>query len=866
MPACARCSSEIPAGSRFCSSCGAPAGDSSHSLTVTVGQGAAARLSTTTTPDEGRLPPGTVIAQRYRIAARLGKGGMGEVYKAADLLLGQTVAIKFLPEGILADEGMLDRFRNEVRLARQVSHPNVCRVYDIGEADGQMFLTMEYIDGEDLASLLRRIGQLPPAKGLETARRLCAGLAAAHEKGVMHRDLKPANIMIDGRGQLLITDFGLAAVAGAVEGTDVRSGTTAYMSPEQLSGLEVTHRSDIYALGLVLYEIFAGKPPFQATTIGELRDMQRAGAPPLSESVKDIDPATERAVARCLEPDPRKRPPAALAVAAALPGGDPLAAALSAGETPSPEMVAAAGEREGLKPAWAIACLGALIASLFGLAWIADHSTVAGVVRLELPPQAMAQKARDVLAGLGYTDKPLSAAWDYSYDYGSLNRIPRNSGREAAAKAVAERPPLMYFMYRSSPAVMSPKRFGGRVVRDDDPPQTEPGMINLRLDSEGRLIALSVKPASKMEPAAAVDWTKLFQAAGLDIARFTPAEPEAVPPFTCDQRQAWIETGAKAPLRLEAAAWRGRPVFFRMERKQDAPRRSDGGNRAGTIVSGAVLAGICILAWRNARLGRGDRRGAARAAYAIFLVYFVSMMMQLPHAFGTGEMDRLLDAAGYALLGAAVFGLIYVALEPHVRRRWPHALIAWTRLLGGAWRDPLVASHILIGLTAGAVQLLFLQGYFAARGDYTSAPTLVFANGPLRMAGQMLQASMSALIDAGFMFFVLFFTYRLIGKRLLAVIAATLLFAIPAVLSSSNMYESAAINLLLLGTVYAMIMRYGLLATVAMRLPFTLDLPITLDGSLWYWGASLAALAGVAALGSWAFRTSLGGQAVFKSE
>src|SRR5689334_8074431 len=186
---------------------------------------------------------------------------------------------------------------------------------------------MEYIDGEDLGSLLRRIGRLPGDKAIEIARRLCAGLAAAHDKGVLHRDLKPANIMIDGRGQVRITDFGLAKLAGHVEGGEIRSGTPAYMSPEQLAGREVTPKSDIYSLGLVIYEMFTG------------RRIVPGSAPP---SMHDVEPAVEGILQRCLEPEPRYRPASALAIAAALPGGDPLAAALAAGETPSPELVAAA--------------------------------------------------------------------------------------------------------------------------------------------------------------------------------------------------------------------------------------------------------------------------------------------------------------------------------------------------------------------------------------------------------------------------------------------------------------------------------------------------------------------------------------------
>src|SRR5690348_1041864 len=150
--------------------------------------------------DEGRFISGTLLAGRYRIVGLLGKGGMGEVYRATDLTLGQSVALKFLPVEAKENRFLLERFHGEVRIARQISHPNVCRVYDIGEVDGMPFISMEYIDGEDLASLLPRIGRLPGDKAVEAARKICAGLSAAHAKGVIHRDLKPHNIMMNKRG------------------------------------------------------------------------------------------------------------------------------------------------------------------------------------------------------------------------------------------------------------------------------------------------------------------------------------------------------------------------------------------------------------------------------------------------------------------------------------------------------------------------------------------------------------------------------------------------------------------------------------------------------------------------------------------
>jgi serine/threonine protein kinase len=221
---------------RFCSSCGQPFG--SDVLATVDGEvasppplprvpknpSAQPRTSSGGLASQGRFLPGTLLVQRYRIVALLGKGGMGEVYRADDLTLGQPVALKFLPEAA-RDEDTLARFRNEVRTARRVSHPNLCRVYDVGEASDQTFLSMEYVDGEDLASLLRRIGRLPADKALEIARQLCAGLAAAHREGVLHRDLKPANVMLDGRGRAVITDFGLAGLADQIQGLEVRSGT-----------------------------------------------------------------------------------------------------------------------------------------------------------------------------------------------------------------------------------------------------------------------------------------------------------------------------------------------------------------------------------------------------------------------------------------------------------------------------------------------------------------------------------------------------------------------------------------------------------------------------------------------------------------
>jgi serine/threonine protein kinase len=342
MERCQQCGSEVERVAPFCSQCGSPlrkssagsSGADASTMDAVVAADAPTHPSlrkpsfsqpaSRPSRDQGRFAPGTLIAERYRIISLLGRGGMGEVFRAHDLTLGQPVALKFLPESII-DRSMLERFRNEVRIARRISHPNVCRVYDIGETDNQVFLSMEYVDGEDLSSLLRPIGRLPRDKALEIARKICAGLAAAHDKGVLHRDLKPSNIMIDARGEVLIMDFGLAGLAHEIE--DVRSGTPAYMAPEQFAGKEVTARSDIYALGLVLYELFTGRPAFEGKMHAESMRVRRESSPyGPSTLVRDLDPSVEMVILRCLEEEPENRPSSALIVSAALPGGEYLIA------------------------------------------------------------------------------------------------------------------------------------------------------------------------------------------------------------------------------------------------------------------------------------------------------------------------------------------------------------------------------------------------------------------------------------------------------------------------------------------------------------------------------------------------------------
>ena len=412
------------------------------------------RLASSPSLDGGGFAPGTILAERYRIIGLVGHGGMGEVYRADDLKLGQPVALKFLPERLAAEPSFLDRFYAEVRHARGVSHPNVCRVYDVGEIDGRHFLSMEYVDGEDLASLLRRIGRLGGERAVEIAREIVAGLAAAHDKGVLHRDLKPGNVMIDGRGRAKITDFGLAVGVEDDRGGGEVSGTPAYMAPEQLAGRGSSVQSDLYALGLVLYELFTGRKAFEAATLAEWRHKHSQEPPTAPSTVTPgLDASVERVILRCLEKEPGRRPRSAAAVAAALPGGDPLAAAIAAGETPSPEMVAAAGSDEGMKPAAALACLISILAGLALVAYLSPRAYRHGHVPLEKPPEALAERSKEIIRRFSYAEKPADTAWGFSGNGEYRRWVEEHDQSKDRWKGIESgRPAAIYFWYRQSPA------------------------------------------------------------------------------------------------------------------------------------------------------------------------------------------------------------------------------------------------------------------------------------------------------------------------------------------------------------------------------------------------------------------------------
>jgi hypothetical protein len=888
---CPHCGGATTAGARFCPSCGqslalAPA-TAAEDVTVAPAQARSASkadhksassssgwLSSSDSISHGRFAPGAILDGRYRIIGLLGKGGMGEVYRADDLRLGQPVALKFLPDTVASDPARLAQFHNEVRTARQISHPNVCRVHDIGEVDGCLFLSMELVDGEDLGSSLRRIGRFPEDKATDIARQLCAGLAAAHEKGVLHRDLKPANVMLDGSGKVRVMDFGLAAI-GAVE--DIRAGTPAYMAPEQLSGREVTARSDIYALGLVLYELFTGRRTFAAATLNELVEQHQSGlVTPPSAIVPAIDLAIERAILRCLDTDQARRPSTPLAVSAALPGGDPLAAALAAGETPSPEMVAAAGEGTGLSHRVAVPVFVAAIAGMAAVYVMTLNSSALERMQPELTSEVLAQKAREAIRQLGYSERAADEAYGFEWDDAVLDYAREHSESLGWNDVFTSRPSALLFWYRRSLEPMSGVAFHHDlltpgIVDRVDPPPVESGMIQLTFDQRGLLTSFEAIPPQVDEAPAApqpLDWRPLLALAGFDSSALQTAEPQWNWLATADARAAWTgEWPARhQPLRLEAAALRGRPVAFQAigpwTRPWRTPQPTSGGEAvfitAIVALSLSIVIGGAVLARRNLREGRGDRAGALALGLAAVVVLWALWICQVHVSASVGMVGNLLIAIVTTVFYGVLFWALYLALEPFVRRYWPQALVSWTTLLGGRVRDPIVGRDVLFGVILGVLIALLVRGTYFVNDEPARPPTELLM-GARSASAELLMQTIYATRTGLFTFFLIFLFRLLLRNQWLGALVFVSIMAALNALTSNLPWFDAASTFMYFAMFAVAVLRWGLttLAVGVLIADLLLVAPATTSLSAWYLGEMTLVLAIPLALAAWAFLTSI---------
>ncbi len=908
--------------------------------------------------DRGRFAPGSVIAGRYRIVNLIARGGMGEVYRADDLKLSEPVAMKFLPEALAGDKNWLERFLEEVRVARNVSHPNVCRVYDVGEhfsiatgdkpAVAEHFLTMEYVEGETLSSLHARIGRLPPRKAEQIAQQLCAGLAAIHDERILHRDLKPSNILIDDKGQAKVTDFGLA-VPGELKGYHAAAGTPGYVAPESLAGVEATVRSDIYQLGLVLFELFTGRAAYVSNDGEDLLTLQQnTDPPPPSSLVPDTKPRVEQAILACLERDPASRPATVRQVSRMLPGGgDPLLAALEAGETPTPSLVAMSGGRGRMNPAAAVVAVG-LFGALLALGiWMGGRgASLVRTVPLNKSPQALAENARSMLASLGYdlgsddapppepgtTDapSPLSGheAWGWDLSEELIAEIERTDTTVTRWERLKrDRPPAVEFWYRWSPDPLRPRGPTG-VITTDDPPQSLAGMISLRLTPRGRLRELAVLDRQTYWPVDTktglavgvagpprpdIDWSVVFKQAGLELRDFKSITPEAVapgkktsgpveqrvPPVFADHRLTWEGVYPESPdikVRVEAASFANRLVAFRtvevdlpFAQVSHQPQTRSWGAfsiylRTSIVV--LTLLGAGALAWRNITSKRGDRAGATRTGIAIAVAVPLMFLLQAStlrtdatsgsFAF-MGNLVWMLSLGVGAGLGA---WLMYVAVEPYVRRLWPQSIISWTRLIHGRAFDPLVGQSLLVGALMGAASLPFTfvtrlvptwMSLPPAAPYYSRRIETGMLDGPRQALGHILESGLQGVQMAMLMLVGVVLVKMVVRKTWIAIPIFAVAQALAWTMNQPTLHDwswgvfwitwslLAAMMLAWLG----ILVRYGVLALIAGAAVFAAlgTLPITFDFEKWYAGIGMMGLAIVVAVPVYGAAAAVGGRA-----
>ncbi len=510
-------------------------------------------------------------------------------------------------------------------------------------------------------------------------------------------------------------------------------------------------------------------------------------------------------------------------------------------------------------------------------------------MHLDQPPEALTQKAREITARLGYTERPADSASGFDYDTDFRDYVEKDTQTQWD-EVIAGRPTLLEYWYRQSPKPLVASNYRDPlltpdIVEQDDPPTTLSGMVNVKLDPKGRLIDFLAIPPQKQEPGpepALPDWSGLFTAAELDASKLRPAQPQWSSLAAADTRAAWTGTwpGSTRALRVEAAAWRGKPVYFSLIGEWTKPERMVSSSSElkdklaqiiGLALLIAVLAGGAFLARRNYRAGRADREGALRLAAVMFVLEILLWLCRshLVPAFDTAQVMLLAIATG--LLIAGIGWMLYLAVEPWVRRRWPQAIISWSRLLSGQWRDPLVGRDILFGVAFGVVWILIFELAQIPLARMGAAPALnstEYLIGGRQAFGQWLLQFPVSIFGTLQFFFLLLGLKVLLRRDWIAAIAFIAIFVALKTLQSTHPMLEVPTFALVYIILVLIVFRFGLVpvAVASFTVDMLANVPLTADFSVWYLSTSVLALLSVVALAGWGFYHSLGGAPVWEVE